>query len=250
MRRSPTMPKDRVVAAMVGGAVRGASAPGRRPPRPATAAIPCLEVRGLCIEGAALDLTFAVAAGESVGLAGLAGSGKEQVGDAIAGLVTPSAGEIRVAGTPLRPGLVADARRKGVGYVPRDRHRRGIVPQLSLAENLTLTIPERLGPAGLVRPAARDREAARLVRALEIVAASTEQPIGELSGGNQQKAVMGRALASEPKVLVVVHPTQGVDIASKEALFAILEKARARRHRRAGGLGRSGRAGRSATGCW
>ena len=65
------------------------------------------------------------------------------------------------------------------------------------------------------------------MRSLEIVAASTEQPIGELSGGNQQKAVMGRALASEPKVLVVLHPTQGVDIASKEALFAILENARA-----------------------
>jgi simple sugar transport system ATP-binding protein len=222
-----TMPKERVVAAMVGDAVRGAGGRGRRPLPTAGVRVPCLEVRGLCIEGAALDLSFEVAAGETVGLAGLAGSGKEEVGDAIAGLITPSAGEIRVAGTPLRPGLVADARRKGVGYVPRDRHRRGIVPQLSLAENLTLTIPERLGPAGLVRPAERDREAARLVRSLEIVAASTEQPIAELSGGNQQKAVMGRALASEPKVLVVAYPTQGVDIASKEALFGILEQARA-----------------------
>ncbi len=73
----------------------------------------------------------------------------------------------------------------------------------------------------------RDREAARLVRSLEIVAASTEQEVAELSGGNQQKAVMGRALASAPKVLVVEHPTQGVDIASKEALFGILEQARA-----------------------
>ena len=144
----------------------------------------------------------------------------------------------------LRPGLVADARRKGVGYVPRDRHRRGIVPQLSLAENLTLTIIERLGPAGLVRPAERDREAGRLVRSLEIVAASTEQPIAELSGGNQQKAVMGRALASEPKVLVVAHPTQGVDIASKEALFGILEQARAAGTARADRLRRSRRAGR------
>ncbi len=154
-----TMPKERVVAAMVGDAVRGDGGRSRRDRPSATPGAPCLEVRGLCIEGAALDLTSRIAAGESVGLAGLAGSGKEEVGDAIAGLVTPSAGEIRVAGTPLRPGLVADARRKGVGYVPRDRHRRGIVPQLSLAENLTLTIPERLGPAGLVRPAERDREA-------------------------------------------------------------------------------------------
>ena len=155
-----------------------------------------------------------------------AAESQQEVGDAIAGLVTPSAGAILVDGSTLRPGQVVDAQRKGVGYVPRDRHRRGMVPQLSLAENLTLTITERLGPAGLVRPALRDREAARRVESLEIVAASTEQPIGELSGGNQQKAVMGRALASEPKVLVVLHPMQGVDIASKEALFAILENAR------------------------
>lgn len=219
------MPKDRVVAAMVGDALQGQG--GRqRHGRPAATATPMLEVRDLSIPDAAADLSFHVAAGETVGLAGLAGSGKEEVGDAIAGLVTPSAGAILVDGSALRPGQVVDAQRKGVGYVPRDRHRRGMVPQLSLAENLTLTITERLGPAGLVRPALRDREAARMVASLEIVAASTEQPIGELSGGNQQKAVMGRALASEPKVLVVLHPMQGVDIASKEALFAILENAR------------------------
>jgi simple sugar transport system ATP-binding protein len=219
------MPKDRIVAAMVGDALRDAGG-RRRHGRPAPLADRMLEVQGLSIPGGADKISFHVAAGETVGLAGLAGSGKEDVGDAIAGLVVPSAGEIRVGGAALRPGLVADAQTKGVGYVPRDRHRRGMVPQLSLAENLTLTITERLGPAGLVWPAERDREAARLVRSLEIVAASTDQPISELSGGNQQKAVMGRALAAEPKVLVVLHPMQGVDIASKAALFAILENVR------------------------
>jgi simple sugar transport system ATP-binding protein len=219
------MPKDRVVAAMVGDAIRDQS--GRRRGRPGAAADRLLEVRNLSIPGGAENVSFHVAAGEAVGLAGLAGSGKEQIGDAIVGLVIPSAGEILVAGAPLQPGHVADARRRGVGYVPRDRHRRGMVPQLSLAENLTLTITERLGPAGLVWPAERDRAAAGLVRQLEIVATSPEQPISELSGGNQQKAVMGRALASDPKVLVVLHPMQGVDIASKAALFAILENARA-----------------------
>ena len=221
------MPKDRVVAAMVGEAIRESG--GRRGAATAAAirSAPCLEVRDLRIEGSAEGVSFEVAPGESVGLAGLAGSGKEEIGDAIAGLVAPAAGEIRVAGTPLRPGLVADARGKGVGYVPRDRHRHGIVPQLSLAENLTLTILERLGPAGIVWPARREREATRIIDALEIVASSTEQPIAELSGGNQQKAVLGRALASAPRLLVVAHPTQGVDIASKEALFGILERTRA-----------------------
>ena len=171
-------------------------------------------------------VSLQVAAGECVGLAGLAGSGKSEIGDAIAGLLAPTGGTIRVAGSDLRGGDVTDARRKGVGYVPRDRHARGIVPLLSIAENMTMTIVERMGPAGLILPRGSDA-AERMVRSLQIVAASTEQPIRELSGGNQQKAVMARALASDPKVLVLLYPTQGVDIASKEALFAIVERARA-----------------------
>jgi simple sugar transport system ATP-binding protein len=100
------------------------------------------------------------------------------------------------------------------------------VPQLPVSENLTLTITERLGPCGLVLPKTRDEHAVRLVASFGIVASSMEQPISQLSGGNQQKAVVGRALASHPKVLVVNYPTQGVDIASKEAVFSILESAR------------------------
>ena len=132
-----------------------------------------------------------------------------------------------VNGSELRGGDVTEARSKGVGYVPRDRHARGIIPLLSIGENMTMTIVERLGPAGIVLPARQDDAAARMVGSLQIVAASTDQPIRELSGGNQQKAVMARAFASGPRVLVLLYPTQGVDIASKEALFAIVERARA-----------------------
>jgi simple sugar transport system ATP-binding protein len=122
---------------------------------------------------------------------------------------------------------VVDARRKGVGYVPRDRHARGIVPLLSIAENMTLTILDRMGRAGVILPRRQADAASRMIHSLQIVASSPEQPVKELSGGNQQKAVMARALASDPKVLVLLYPTQGVDIASKEALFAIVERARA-----------------------
>lgn len=220
------MPKQRIVAAMVGEA---AGSPGQHRPMSAspTAGPAALDVSGLRIGEASDAVSFRVAPGECVGLAGLAGSGKGEIGDAIAGLVAPGAGTIRVSGAALQRGSVLDARRKGVGYVPRDRHARGMVRQLSLAENLTMTIQEQLGPAGIIRPAERQRVAQRSIAALQIVAASPEQPIGELSGGNQQKAVMGRALASQPKVLVLQYPTQGVDIASKAALFAIVERARA-----------------------
>jgi len=225
------MPKDRVVAAMVGDAARAAGERRRVGPGIASPGAPhaatALDLHDLRIGSAVSGVSLQMAAGECVGLAGLAGSGKGEIGDAIAGLLAASAGTIRVAGAALRPGDVVDAQRKGVGYVPRDRHARGIVPLLSIAENMTMTILERLGFAGVILPPRQADAAARMVRSLQIVAASTEQPIRELSGGNQQKAVMARALASGPKVLVLLYPTQGVDIASKEALFAIVERARA-----------------------
>jgi len=221
------MPKERVVTAMVGDTVRSTSE--RRGVDPATTPRPAsvLELRDLHLDGVVSGVSLQVAAGECVGLAGLAGSGKREIGDAIAGLLTPSGGTIRVTGADLRGGDVADARRKGVGYVPRDRHARGIVPLLSIAENMTLTILGRMGPAGFILPSRQAAAAQRMIQSLQIVTASAEQPIKELSGGNQQKAVMARALASDPKVLVLLYPTQGVDIASKEALFAIVERARA-----------------------
>lgn len=222
------MPKERVVEAMVGVLARGAGERGsRRRPEFAEPQAAALEVRGLSIAAAARDISFTVGRGECVGLSGLAGSGKDEIGDAVAGLLIPAAGEIRVAGAPIRPGDVAAVRSAGVGYVPRDRHGRGIVPQLSVAENLTMNIIERLGRAGIIWPAVRTRVAGELIARLELVASSPEQPIGELSGGNQQKAVMGRALAPAPKLLVLVQPTQGVDIASKAALFEIVEQAAA-----------------------
>jgi simple sugar transport system ATP-binding protein len=221
------MPKERVVGAMV-GAARGAGERRRAGAQAGSARkAPALEVLELQIDGAVFGVSLQVAAGECVGLAGLAGSGKSEIADAIAGLVAPTEGKILVSGAELRGGDVNDARRKGVGYVPRDRHARGIIPLLSIAENMTMTIVERLGPAGVVLPGRQDDAAERMVSALQIVAASTDQPIKELSGGNQQKAVMARALASAPRVLVLLYPTQGVDIASKEALFAIVESARA-----------------------
>ena len=222
------MPKDRMVAAMVGDASHGftdhrrtCTAKAEQPPHPA------LELRDVHLPGIVSGVSLLVAGGECVGLAGLAGSGKGEIGDAIAGLLAPSAGTIRVAGKDLRGGDVLDAQRKGVGYVPRDRHARGIVPLLSVAENMTLTVLDRMGRAGVILPRRQADTAMRLIRSLQIVTGSPEQPIRELSGGNQQKAMMARALAADPKVLVLLSPTQGVDIASKDALLALIERARA-----------------------
>jgi simple sugar transport system ATP-binding protein len=225
------MPKERVVAAMVGDASRRPADRRRANAGGVSAAMmprpgPLLELHDVDLDGTVSGVSLQVGGGECVGLAGLAGSGKGDIGDAIAGLLAPSAGTIRVAGEELRGGDVVDARRKGIGYVPRDRHARGIVPLLSIAENMTLTTLDRMGRAGVILPRRQADAASGMIRSLQIVASSPEQPISELSGGNQQKAVMARALASDPKVLVLQYPTQGVDIASKEALFAIVERAR------------------------
>ncbi|HWA80552.1 MAG TPA: sugar ABC transporter ATP-binding protein [Acetobacteraceae bacterium] len=216
------MSQQDVVAAMVGETLRERAEAVASGPRRAE---PGLSVSGLSV-GCAEDISFEVGAGECVGLTGLAGSGKEAIADAITGLVKPRAGRIALAGTPIVPGSVAAAQRAGVGYVPRDRRAQGIVPLLSVAENLTMTIPERLGAFGVILPAERARKAGAMIQQLQLVAASPDQPIGELSGGNQQKAVLGRAMAADPKILVLVHPTQGIDIASKEALFSIVTRAR------------------------
>jgi len=172
-------------------------------------------------------VSLSVRAGECVGLVGLDGSGSATVGDAIVGLVKPRSGTIAINGSPVRQGKVDATLRRGVGYVPQDRHARGFAPQLGVGENLTLAVLDRLaGRFGLMSFAKRDAIAQRQADRLQIVARSLQQPVSSLSGGNQQKVVVGRALAPDPNVLVVVNPTVGVDVASKEALLDALDRAR------------------------
>jgi simple sugar transport system ATP-binding protein len=221
-----------LVAAMVGSA----------PPRRATE-IEAVQKRGalgkeqlsvdhlsvLSRAGSVADVSLSVRAGECVGLVGLDGSGSATVADAIVGLLKPRSGTISIDGSPVRPGKVNAALGRGMGYVPQDRHARGFAPQLGVAENLTLALLDRLAHRlGFVSFKERDATAQRQVDQLQIVAHSLEQPVSSLSGGNQQKVVVGRALAPDPTLLVVVNPTVGVDVASKEALLEALGSARDR----------------------
>jgi simple sugar transport system ATP-binding protein len=219
---------ERLVAAMVGGALARTTREQVAPPAPVDAPLR-LSVRGLSAQtplGSVEDMSLDVYAGECVGLFGLRGSGTTVIADAVAGLVKPSAGEIELDGKLLRPGKVDAALRRGVGYVPEDRHARGFVPTLGVGENLTLSILERLCRWGIVSGGRRRVAAERIAGRLQIVASSGDQPLSELSGGNQQKVVVGRALAAEPSLLVVVSPTVGVDVASKEALLGVVDRAR------------------------
>jgi simple sugar transport system ATP-binding protein len=220
--------QEQLVIAMVGGEL-ARSIREQAPRADDVEGPPRLRVRGLSAQtplGPVEDVSLDVYAGECVGLFGLRGSGTVTIADTVAGLVTPSAGTVDLDGKPLHAGRVDVALRRGVGYVPEDRHARGFVPTLGVAENLTLPILERLSRWGIVSSSRRRGAAEPLIVRLQIVASSGEQPVGELSGGNQQKVVVGRALAAQPSLLVVVSPTVGVDVASKEALLGVLDAAR------------------------
>ena len=223
--------QENLVAAMVGSApprratqieaVKKTGDPGERR----------LQVTHLSVSsrlGAVADVSLEVRAGECVGLVGLEGSGSSTVADAIVGLVKPAAGVIELNGRAVPRGRVDVVLHRGVGYVPQDRHARGFAPQLGVAENLTLAILDRVSQPllGVVSFRERDRIAQEQARKLQIVAQSLDQPVASLSGGNQQKVVVGRALAPDPSVLVVVNPTVGVDVASKEALLDAIGQAR------------------------
>ncbi len=192
---------------------------------PAADAPVLLTVRELCTRSGA-TLSMQARAGEVVGIAGGGGSGKVEVAEAIVGLARPAGGTVTVDGRVLRPGSVPDALDAGVGLVPQDRHREGLVPQLSIGENVTMTVPHRIGRAGLISPARRDALARRTIADLAIKASGPHVPVAELSGGNQQKVVMGRALASDPKLLVLITPTAGVDVRSKQTLLGVVEEVR------------------------
>ncbi|MEX3932153.1 sugar ABC transporter ATP-binding protein [Paraburkholderia phymatum] len=220
------MPKASLVEAMVGAsgtALRRTSAPPASESSPITASI-----EDVSLAGKIESVSFSIRRGECLGITGLAGSGKDELGEVIAGLLTPDAGVVHLDGQPVPRGDPTGARRCGVGFVPRDRHEEGLLPQLSIAENITVSINDTFGWAGFISPRKQADAARQLMESLGVVASSQSQPIGELSGGNQQKGMVGRALATKPKLLVLASPTQGVDIASKGALFSIVEKARAR----------------------
>ena len=208
--------QGRLVAAMVGSAPPRRATEIEAAERQSVREKVLLQVDGLRVasrSGSVAGVSFSVRAGECVGLVGLQGSGSATVADAIVGLVKAQGGTV--------------TRHGAVGYVPQDRHARGFAPQLGVDENLTLTVLRRISERfGLVSTRRRTEIADREGRRLQIVARSLDQPVSTLSGGNQQKVVVGRALAPEPAVLVAVNPTVGVDVASKDALLDAIGQCR------------------------
>ena len=214
-----TASRDAVVQMMIGRAVED-YVPTYLSARPGAVR---LRVEGLSSPGKFEQVTFSVRAGEIVGLAGLVGAGRSEVAQAIFGLDPRATGSVELEGEPLRLGQVREALRRGIGLVPEDRKRQGLIPGLSCRANLTLVILDRLRRWGFLSQARENQEAGALFERLQVKAASLNAPVATLSGGNQQKVVIAKWLARSLKVLIVDEPTRGVDVGAKATIHRLLD---------------------------
>jgi ribose transport system ATP-binding protein len=179
-----------------------------------------LDVRGLLLPGTEPNgISFTVRAGEVVGLAGLIGSGRSRILRALAGLEPVQGGEVRINGRRMRRGGVRAAIRQGVALVPEERKVDGLVLDLPISANVTLPVLSRIGRGGVLRRAAEREMAERAVERLRIRTSGVDRPVGDLSGGNQQKVVLAKWLETDPKVLLLDEPTRGIDVGGKAEIY-------------------------------
>ena len=182
-----------------------------------------LQVDGLSREGALHDVSFQVHAGEIVGFAGLLGAGRTEVARAIFGLDAIDGGTIRVDGQLVTIATPRQAIAAGIGFVTEDRKREGLVLERSVRDNIALPILEALSRLGLVQRVAEHDTASDAVRDLRIRTPSVQQLARYLSGGNQQKVVLAKWLATGARILFLDEPTRGVDVGAKQEIYQLIE---------------------------
>ena len=210
--------RDQIIRWMVGRDVSD-----EFPARTATPAATVLEVRNLSAPGRFTDISFSARAGEILGIGGLVGAGRTSLGLALGGGLR-SAGTILLEGTPIAPGNPADAIAAGIAYVTEDRKGRGLLPTMSVAANLTITYLRQFAGGGLVDRRRERAAAARVAHDVQVRGVSLEQPVQTLSGGTQQKVLLGRFLLNPRKVLILDEPTRGVDVGARAEIYALMNR--------------------------
>ncbi len=211
--------RERLIALMVGREL-GAEFPKSS----ATLGETALEVRGLTREGKFRDVSFQVRHGEILGIAGLMGAGRTELVSAIFGLAPAETGEIRISGQPVKIACPRDAIQHGIGMVSEDRKQYGLVPMMSVKENVTLANLRRYCRGGWIERRKENIAADEQIGIYSIKARDRNQTVGSLSGGTQQKIVVAKALLTEPDVLILDEPTRGIDIGAKSEIYAIIAK--------------------------
>ena len=189
---------------------------------------PAIEVRHLSRAGVFEDVSFTVRAGEIVALAGLVGAGRSEVVRAVFGVDRYDSGEVLVAGRRLPPGRPDAAIAAGLALVPEDRRQQGLVMDLSVERNATLVRRWKLSRFGLLGFGAERGSARTWTQRLQVKAGDLGHEVSTLSGGNQQKVVLAKWLATEPSVLIVDEPTRGIDVGTKAEVHRLLSEQAAR----------------------
>lgn len=194
------------------------------PKLPTTIGEPVLEVRNLVRKPLTRGISLQIRRGEIVGVAGLVGSGRSELAQVIFGITPAESGEILVDGKPVRIRRPADAMNLGIAYVPEDRGTQGLIRQMRIRENVSLAMLRQLAHGAFIRFGAERRLAQETIRQLNIRAYSYDQIVNKLSGGNQQKVVVGKWLARKPRVLIMDEPTRGIDVGAKAEIHRLMSE--------------------------
>ena len=185
---------------------------------------PVLELRDIVRKPTTNGVDLTLRAGEIVGLAGLVGSGRSELAQVVFGVTPADSGEIRLAGRPVRIRSPAEAKRLGIAYVPEDRGTQGLVRPMQLKENVSLAVLARVATRSFIDRAAEAALAATSIERFGIRASGIGQIVNKLSGGNQQKVVLSKWLASGPKVLILDEPTRGIDVGAKAEIHRLMSE--------------------------
>jgi monosaccharide-transporting ATPase len=222
------LPRLELIGKMIGRKADAAPPAERATPHDTIERNILLQADGLGRRGSITPLDITTRSGEVVGLAGLLGSGRTETARLLFGLDRPDSGGISVRGRKVRINSPRRAIAEGFGMLPEDRQSQGLVPDLSLRENIILAIQAK---RGWLRPLSRKRQQAiaeRFIAALNIDTTDAEKPIRYLSGGNQQKAILARWLANEPALLILDEPTRGIDVGAKAEVEKLIASLRDR----------------------
>ena len=195
------------------------------PKRPVAAGEVALELRAVSSRAAGIrDVSLTVRRGEILGVAGLVGAGRTQLAETLFGLLPIDSGQVLLEGEPIRITSPGDAIRRGLAYVPEDRRQHGVVLPMSVSANTTLARLSAVANRGLIDRAREAAHAERYVTRLRIKTPSVDEPVEALSGGNQQKVSLARWLSTQPKVLILDEPTQGIDVGAKAEVHALMQE--------------------------
>jgi len=217
------LPKRQLIPLMLGREFEEITAAGETPAVPAHTGT-FVQARGIARKGMLHPFDLDIAKGEVVGLAGLLGSGRTEAAQLLFGITRSDAGELLVNGKTIRIRSPRDAVRQGFGMCPEDRKSEGIIPELSVRENIVLALQAKQGWFKYLTYAEQETIAQEMIAALHIVTPDSSKPVGELSGGNQQKVILARWLASQPQFLILDEPTRGIDVGAHAEVINIIKR--------------------------